>query len=319
MGCIPVAVQFFLHYGYVVLFLWVAAEQLGMPIPSIPLLLAAGTLTTTHRFSETLVVLSVVAACLFSDSVWYFMGKRFGNSMVRLVCRLSFESATCVRKTENYFQRHGPRALLVAKFVPGLSTVAAPIAGQSGMRYLSFLQFDLAGALLWALSMTLVGRFFGDILKRHPGALAYAGHFAGALFLLALAGFLLYRVWKQQSFLKKVRGAKIEPEELKEMLDAGKNVYIIDLRHPLDYLPDPRKLPGATMLSPDTLVAQNAQIPRDQDVVLYCTCPSDATSAKTALRLRKLGIYRVRPLRGGYDGWKELGYPLVAMDQKTAA
>ncbi len=316
----PVAVDFFLHYGYIVLFLWVAAEQLGMPIPSVPLMLTAGTLTTTHRFSLTLVIASVVAACLLSDSAWYFMGKRFGGSMVRLVCKLSFESATCVRRTENYFQRQGPRALLFAKFIPGLGTVAAPIAGQSGMSYPTFLAFDMGGALLWSVSVTLVGRFFGDVLKRHPEALAYAAHFAGALFLLVLAGYLVFRVWKQQSFLKKIRGAKIEPEELKQMLDGGKNVYIIDLRHPLDYLPDPRKLPGAVMISPDTLVAQNEEIPRDQDVVLYCTCPSDATSARTALKLRRLGIYRVRPLRGGYDGWKQLGYPLVEMDhQKTAA
>ncbi len=316
----PLAVQFFLHYGYIVLFLWVAAEQLGMPIPSVPLLLTAGTLTTTRQFSLTLVLLSVVAACLFSDSAWYFLGKRFGGPMVRLVCKLSFESATCVRRTENFFQRHGARSLLMAKFIPGLSTVAAPIAGQTGMPYLTFLQFDLGGALLWSLCFTLLGRFFGDVLKRHPGALAQAGHFAGAVFVLVLVGYLVFRVWKQQSFLKKVRGAKIEPEELKQMLDAGKDVYIIDLRHPLDYLPDPRKLPGAVMLSPDALMRNHEEIPRDQDVVLYCTCPSDATSAKTALRLRRLGIYRVRPLRGGYDAWKQLGYPLEAMDhQQTAA
>jgi rhodanese-related sulfurtransferase len=87
----------------------------------------------------------------------------------------------------------------------------------------------------------------------------------------------------------------------------------------LDYLPDPRRLPGAVLFKPDTLVAEGASIPRDRDIVLYCTCPSDATSARTALRLRSLGIYRVRPLHGGYEGWKNLGYPLEPMEQRTVA
>jgi rhodanese-related sulfurtransferase len=78
-------------------------------------------------------------------------------------------------------------------------------------------------------------------------------------------------------------------------------------------------LPGAELLTPETLVAQSENIPRDRDVVLYCTCPSDATSARMALRLRKLGIYRVRPLRGGYEAWKKLAYPLVEIKQKSAA
>jgi rhodanese-related sulfurtransferase len=247
------------------------------------------------------------------------MGARYGGTIVRTVCKLSFESATCVRRTGDFFQRYGSRALLLAKFVPGLGAVAAPIAGQSKMPYATFVTFDAAGALLWSLSATLVGRFFGDVLKRHPGALGQVGHSAGLLFILLLVGFFCYRVYRQRAFLRQIRGAKIEPEELKAMLDGGENVYIIDLRHPLDYLPDPRRLPGAVLFKPDTLVAEGDRIPRDRDIVLYCTCPSDATSARTALRLRNLGIYRVRPLHNGYEGWRKLGYPLEAMEQKTVA
>ncbi len=315
----PLALNFFVHYAYILLFAWVAAEQLGIPIPSIPLMLTAGTLTATHQLSEALIVCSVVAACLMSDSVWYFLGRRYGGAVVRLVCRLSIESASCVRRTEGYFHRHGSRALLVAKFVPGLGSLAAPIAGQTGMPYRTFLQSDLVGSLLYSLTFTLVGRFFGDVLKRHPIMWSQFGHYAGALFVLLVLGFLGYRVYKQQSFLRQIRGSTIEPEELKAMLDRGEPVHIIDLRHPLDYLPDPRKLPGAILHSAENLAAGGEDVPRDRDVVLYCTCPSDATSARTAMQLRKLGIYRVRPLHGGYDAWKGLGYPLEEMDQKTAA
>jgi membrane protein DedA with SNARE-associated domain/rhodanese-related sulfurtransferase len=311
----PLAIDFFVHYGYLVLFFWVLAEQLGMPIPSAPLLITAGTLTATHKLSLPLAVLSVLFASLISDSIWYNLGRRFGGTVVRLVCKLSMESSTCVRRTEDYFTKHGPASLLLAKFIPGLGTVAAPIAGQTSMKYSTFLAYDSGGILIWCLSFILAGRFFGDVLKKNPGALAWTAHFSVVLFAFAVAALLVYRVWKQQAFLKQVRTARLEPEELKRMIDSGNPVFIVDLRHPLDYLPDPRVLPGAIRLTPDKLVETHDEIPRDRDIVLYCTCPSEATAAKMAMNLRKLGIYRVRPLRGGFDMWKQKGYPLQDLDE----
>jgi rhodanese-related sulfurtransferase len=102
------------------------------------------------------------------------------------------------------------------------------------------------------------------------------------------------------------------------MLDAGQKVFIVDLRHPLDYLPDPRVLPGALRVSPESLMLRSAEIPHDRDIVLYCTCPSEATAAKTAMRLRQVGIHRVRPLHGGFDEWKKLGYPLEEYVEQQA-
>ena len=167
-------------------------------------------------------------------------------------------------------------------------------------------------------TVTLTGRFFGDVLKRHPEVLSWVIHFAGVLFVLAVVGFLVYRVWKQQAFLRQVKTARLEPEELKAMLDAGQKVFIVDLRHPLDYLPDPRVLPGALRVSPESLMLRSSEIPRDRDIVLYCTCPSEATAAKTAMKLREVGIHRVRPLRGGFDDWKKLGYPLEEYAEQHA-
>jgi len=286
-------------------------EQLGVPIPSVPLLLTAGTLTATHKLNLPLVLIAVTLGSLVSDSLWYVMGKSYGGAVVKLLCRLSMESSTCVRRTENYFTKHGPAALLLAKFIPGLGSVAAPIAGQTSMPYGSFVTFDTAGILIWALTFTLGGRFFGDVLKRHPNALNWVAHFAFLLFVLLLVAFLLSRFMRQRAFLREIRTARIDPHELKEMLDREQPVYIVDLRHPLDYLPDPRTLPGAVLLTPDKLVLQSDQIPRDRDIVLFCTCPSEATAAKMALAIRKLGIFRVRPLLGGFDEWKRLNFPLV--------
>lgn len=314
----PVALDFFLKYGYWILFLWVLVEQMGVPVPSVPLLLTAGTLTATHKMSLPMVLMAVVAGSLISDSVWYWMGKRYGAAVVKLLCRLSMESSTCVRRTENYFAKHGAGTLVLAKFLPGLGSVAAPIAGETGMQYRFFALYDTAGILLWAFAFTLGGRFFGDAIRRNPDALAWMARFGFLLFVLLLLGFFVWRFFRQRAFLRELRMARLDPRELKEMLDRGQPVYIIDLRHPLDYLPDPRTLPGAVLLSADKLLAHSAEIPRDRDVVLFCTCPSEATAAKTALAIRKQGIYRVRPLLGGFDEWKRLGFPLVEINSVAA-
>ena len=311
----PIAIVFFVQYAYVILFVWVLIEQLGIPIPSIPILLTAGTLSATHRIGATASMLAVLAACAIADSIWYFLGRRYGGSVLRLLCRLSLEASTCVSKTEGYFSRRGPVTLLFSKFVPGLSTVAAPIAGQTGMSFSRFLLWDLAGSIVWAEAYLLAGRFFGDIAQKSTAFFHVLSRFAGLFFVLLVLGFVAYRIAKQRKFLSQVRSLRLEPAELKSMLDDAAEQgntppFIVDLRHPLDYLPDPRVLPGAMRIGPNELQLHHEIIPRDRDVILYCTCPSEETSAKVALQLHKLGIFRVRPLRGGFDGWKQAGYPL---------
>ena len=307
----PIAIEFFVGHAYAILFLWVLIEQLGMPVPSIPLLLTAGTLTATHRIDGITALLAVIAACLISDSTWYLLGRRFGGKVIKLLCKLSLEASTCVARTEGYFTRRGAITLLFAKFVPGLSTVAAPIAGQTRMPYLRFVSYDLSGTLIWSLSFLLAGRFFGDIAKRSQAFFGLLSHFAAAFFIVMVVGFFLYRVLKQRRFVAQVRELRIEPAEVKAMLDQDDQPFIVDLRHPLDYLPDPRVLPGAVRIGPSEIALHAGRIPRDRDVILYCTCPSEETSAKVALQLHRLGITRVRPLRGGFDGWKQAGYPLL--------
>ena len=321
----PIALVFFVHYAYLIIFLWVLVEQIGIPIPSIPVLLTAGTLTATHRISSVYLLLAVLASCLIADTIWFSLGRRYGNSVLKLLCRLSFEASTCVSKTEGYFTRRGAVTLLFAKFVPGLSTVAAPITGQTGMSYSRFLLWDIAGSILWSESFILAGRFFGDLAKKSAPFFHWLGQFAILIFILMVLGFLAHRVLKQRKFLQQVRELRLEPDELKSMLDSAianhtPPPFIVDLRHPLDYLPDPRVLPGALRIGPNELKLHSEILPRDRDVILYCTCPSEETSAKLALQLHKMGVYRVRPLRGGFDGWKEAGYPLVdyVTDSPTA-
>jgi len=181
------------------------------------------------------------------------------------------------------------------------------------MGFGAFLLYDGIGSTLWVGALLAAGRFFGDLLNRDSSLLDWVGRFSGALLILGIAGFFVGRLVRRRIILKELAAARLEPQELKRQLDAGEPVYIVDLRHPLELLPDPFTLPGALHFSPDSLAARHLEIPRDRDIVLFCTCPSEATAAKTAMTLHKLGIDRVRPLRGGFDEWKRLGFPLDAV------
>jgi membrane protein DedA with SNARE-associated domain len=263
--------RFLVHHGYAVLFTWVAAEQIGLPLPATPLLLAAGALAGTGRMSFPLVVGTAVLASLVGDLGWYEVGRRKGMKVLSLLCRLSLEPDSCVRRTEDMFIRHGARALLVAKFVPGLSTVAPPLAGIFHMRRWRFLVFDGVGAAIWAGAFTGLGLLFSAQLERITAGLTRLGSWV----LVGLAaGLVAYVAWKyihRQRFLRQLRIARITPEELKQKLDAGQDVMVVDLRHALDFEAEPHVIPGAIRLSAEELERRHQEIPRSHDVVLYCT------------------------------------------------
>jgi len=308
-----------LRHTYSVLFGWVLIEQAGLPIPSIPLMLAAGTMSAAHKLHVAYALPLVMLACLISDSMWYFLGKRYGSKVLDLLCRFSLEAASCVSRTQGTVTKRGAFTLLFAKFVPGLSTMAAPIVGQAKIPYPTFVLYDMAGTLIWASAWLFAGRFFGDLAKRSTDFFAALGHFAGLLVVLMVIAVVVYRVVKRRQFVSELRGLRLEPTQLLAMIDDAKREgkdppFIVDLRHPLDLLPDPRVLPGALRIGPDQLKERSTMIPRDRDIVLYCTCPSEETSAKVAMELRRMGVRRVRPLRGGLQGWKDAGFPLELIE-----
>ena len=302
-----------LTYGYLLLFAWVLVEQLGIPLPAAPVLLAAGAISADGPINVFLALFVGVGATLVADTVWFFIGRSHGHYVLRLLCKLSLEPTTCVRRTQDSFGRRRGVLLMFAKFVPGLGILAPPVAGQNGMEFGPFLIFDGIGASLWVGVLLTAGRFFGSLLARNPQLFHWAGRFSGALLLLGVVAFVLVRVYRRRVVLKNLAASRLEPADLKRQLDAGEQVFIADLRHPLELMADPFTLPGALHFSPDALAARHTEIPRDRDIVLYCTCPSEATAAKTAMTLHRLGIERVRPLRGGYDEWKRLGFPMDAI------
>lgn len=264
-------VEFLVRHGYAVLFVWVLLEQIGLPLPSVPLLLAAGALAGANRMNIWAVLPLPVLACVCADLLWYEVAKHRGSLVLRWICRISLEPDSCVRRTEDLYSRHGVRWLLVAKFIPGLNAAAAPLAGIFQVGGARFLLFDIAGAIFWAGSFTALGFVFSDQLE---DVAAYAVRLGISLITLLVAGLAAYITWKyiqRQRFLRKLRIARITPEELKRLLDSGESIQIVDLRHSIDFEADPRMLPGALHFAPDELEHRSSDIPRDRDVILYCT------------------------------------------------
>lgn len=260
-----------IDHGYAVVFAWVAAEQLALPVPSEPVLLAAGALAGAGLLELPVVVAVGVSASLLSDVIWYEIGRVRGSRVTRVLCGISLEPDSCVRRSQDIFARYGGGSLVVAKFVPGLNTVAQPLAGILGMRRSRFLLYDAVGALLWIGTYAGLGYLFSDQIER---VAAHARHLGSWLIGLAFASLVLYIAGKyirRQRFIRHLRIARITPAELKGKLDAGEALMIVDLRHPLDFGADPMMVPGAVHLSPEELERRSQEIPRDRDVVLYCT------------------------------------------------
>lgn len=263
--------EFVVRHGYLVLFAWMAAEQLGLPIPAIPLLLAAGALAGSGRLSLSLVLLVSVVASLLADTLWYELGRRKGVRVLNFLCRVSLEPDSCVRRTEQAFGRYGARSLLVSKFVPGLSTAAPPLAGIFGMRLPRFLVCAGLGALLYAAAFAGLGYLFSHQLEKLASGALLLGEWLVLLLASALAAFILGKLWQRRRFLHRLRVSRITPEELKERLDRGEEIVVVDLRHALDRDAEPHHIPGALHLLPEEIDSRHAEIPRDRDVVLYCT------------------------------------------------
>jgi membrane protein DedA with SNARE-associated domain/rhodanese-related sulfurtransferase len=296
-------IEFLIAYGLPLLFVAILLEQLGLPLPAVPWLLAVGSLSANAKFSAPAGIAVAAVACLVADSTWFYLGRHQGNRLLGLLCRISLEPDSCVRRTENAFSRYGLRTLLVSKFVPGLNTVAAPLAGASKVGAQRFLLFDATGSIIYASCYILLGYFFRNQIEQIAGALSGLGKSALLVLVFLVAAYLGFKLWRRQMLLRELRMTRITVAELRQKLDAGESPLIFDLRaNPGGS--EELIIPGAIRISMDEL-GKNADIPRDRDIIVYCACPNEVSAARVALKLRQKGFTRVRPLKGGIDAWKQ--------------
>lgn len=260
-----------LQHGYSFLFGYVLAVALGLPIPADPLLLLMGAMVGNHRYVFITSFLVAVCPALLGDILWYELGRFRGRSVLGLLCKLSLEPDTCVRKTEAAFAKRGAGALLFAKFVPGMSLVSVSLAGISRMPFWRFLLMDALGCSFWVSAYL----FLGDVFHRQVDSLILLlglfGRRAGLVILAAIALYVAGKYLQRWRFIRKLRIDRITPRQARELIESGDPVAVVDLRHPAEVERDGMKILGALVLRPDDLRSRFREIPRDQQIILYCT------------------------------------------------
>lgn len=312
-------VELIAEYGLLLIFINVLVEQAGLPLPAVPTLVVAGALSSTGKLPLSEVILVAFIACLISDLAWYVAGRRFGASVMRTLCRISLSPDSCVKQSELRFQRWRGRILLIAKFVPGLSTIAPPLMGAMKLRPQVFMFFDGLGSLIWIGVVVGLGYAFSQQIDHVLFILASAGTVTVEFLVAALFAYVLVKWWQRKRLLLSLRLARITVDELHRLVEDGKAPVVVDVRSQASRLVDNRIIPGSLMASLSGIDQELHHVPIDQEVVIYCSCPNEVSAAKAAKGLMVQGYRKVRPLLGGLDAWADAGYDIERVLQEQQA
>jgi membrane protein DedA with SNARE-associated domain/rhodanese-related sulfurtransferase len=299
--------DFYGGYGLATVFGAVLLQQLGAPIPALPALVVAGAVAMTDPLQGVYALALAVAASSIGNLLWFWAGRRYGYRVLKLLCRMTLSPDSCVHHAETTYERHGLASLVIARFLPGLATVAPPLAGALGIRTAPFLIYSGAGTALWAGSGLVLGLVFYAQIDRLLARLAALGGLAIVVVAALLALYVAWRLVDRWRFLRSLQAARIGVHELYELIAKGDEPVILDVSSKTHCSLDGRSIPGARPVDPDRLEETLLSIRRGQEVIVYCACPNEATAVKTALLLRKHGVRRVRPLAGGIDAWFDAG------------
>jgi membrane protein DedA with SNARE-associated domain len=257
--------------NYVFVFSATLAENMGLPIPAWPLIVISAATATDGNGSVLLVFLLATVGAVAADYAWFVFGKRRGSRVLRLLCSLSLNPDSCVHKTEGTFERYGLKSLLVAKFVPGLNTIAPPMAGMLKTSTHKFLLFDAVGAALWAGSAGLVGFIWHRQVEAVLTATTRFGRSTLLTAVVLLLAFAAFKYYERRRYYAQLRAARLTPEEVQALRQEGKDIVIVDLRSPSSLKLLPSKVPGALLITPEEFEKRWHLIPTERDVVMYCT------------------------------------------------
>ncbi|MBS0455272.1 MAG: VTT domain-containing protein [Proteobacteria bacterium] len=307
------------RHGVSVVFLATLAARLGAPVPASAVLVVAGGLIAAGELSLAAVLAVAVLANLLGDGAWYYAGRRFGYRVMRLLCKVSMSPDTCVRRSETLITDWGGTSLLAAKFVPGVSVVAPPMAGALKMPLMRFTMFDAAAGLVWTGVFVALGWIFSQQIQDVLDAMANAGGVGAALLVALIVIGVGVRWWRRRSAMRDLNVERIGVHELRDLLAGEREPVVIDVRSEAAAAIDPRRIPGAVMIHPQGIEHQMDQLPRDREIVLYCDCPNEISAAKAAAVLARHGFVRVRPLRGGLQAWMEAEAAGAASPTSAAA
>lgn len=292
-------------YGLWVVFACVLLDQGGLPVPAYPPMIVTAAVAVESNDSLLPILIVAILGTLLADLLWFAGGRRFGASLLRLMCKLSLSPDSCVGLTRRIYGRWGPPSLIIAKYVPGFAAVATTLAGETGTSLRRFAFYDGIGAALWAGGAIALGAIFHEAVDAVLNELERLGHYAVVLLIAAVALFVAAKWWQRYRFLMKIRMARISPQELDALLKSGSPATILDVRDTAR-----RARSGWIPGSIDVRDLDESHLDPDAEVIVYCDCPNDASAAVMAAKLRTKGFSRVRPLAGGIGAWRALGLPL---------
>jgi len=262
---------FLVQHGYAVIFAIAVVNQLGLPFPAMPCLLCAGALAASGQIGLFAIIAVAAVGSVIAHLAWYEAGRLAGTKVLRLVCRVALEPDACVRHTQDLYSRRGPKTLVMAHFIPGLVTVAQPLAGTLGMRRRDFVAYNALGSLLWAGGFVGLGFVFSKQIGAVLAVAVGLGATLVGIIVGAVAIWILYKLIVRRRVLRSLRMARITADELKLRLDAGEPVVVLDLRHEVELAVDKAMIPGALRMAPEEVEARHGEIPRGREVVLYCS------------------------------------------------
>lgn len=302
--------------SYTGVLLAVFANQMCLPLPSLVVLMAAGALSANGKMQLGVIVTLAVLGCLLADTIWFWLGRRWGSNAVNVLCRFSTDPRNCSRKARDKFRRHGLGLLCISKFVPGLDGLMPPLAGAEGVLLPRFLACDSVGSLLWSASYAGLGYIFSNQLE---AAIHWTTNFATALAIAAGVPVVLYagcRGFVLARMIRRLRLRRISPQRLASKLKSKKKVAVLDL---LNFEKETgskeiEAIPGALSVDP-SLLRKSPQIivPEDVEIILYCSSRRDIVSARVAVALQRIGIDKAWVLEGGLKAWREQGFPVSHM------
>ena len=270
------------------------------------LLLTVGALAARgqEHLHISLVLLAAVVGCLLADGCWFWLGRRWGSRVIRLVCSFTSNPQQSRERSHQTFSKWGLRLLLVAKFVPGLDGVAPPLAGAEGATIRAFLAYDAIGSFLWTGFYVVIGFFFSSQFNSVMRILQRFGMILAIVFGTPLLVLMAWRAARMLRMIRHLRLRRISPALLQRRLDANGKVVIVDLQHYEAQGSEVKAIPGAFRADPAKLrTVSRLAIPDGVEVVLYCSSQNEFVSARVADAVQKKGIHDVWVLEGGLDAW----------------
>jgi membrane protein DedA with SNARE-associated domain/rhodanese-related sulfurtransferase len=299
-------------YGPLLVFVAVFCDELGLPVPSLPILVVAGALLWTDHFAFTAVIVAAVAATLSADLIWYWAGRRFGRRILSILCRISLSPDSCVRRTETLFNKIGFWSLIFARYVPAFTNLSVAMAAIARVPVGLFLALNVVGGLLYYGAAAAVGAIFHHAMTDILNTMATFGAISLVAIASAFALYILIRWWERVVFARRLRMDRITVEELINLIEGDNKPIILDVRSAEARQRD-GAIPGSLSAHPEAMHPQLKDLPPDTEIIIYCACPNEATAAIATLHLKRAGFKKIRPLLGGIEAWTTAGRKLEMM------